>query len=204
MKALPMKKILFSALVLTGVASQAHAQSDHFPYWYIGANLGYSSHQDSDWGSGNDIEYDSGYSFSTSLGYRPESLPNARFEVEAMYQTHPIDEVNNASNEGDSNISAIMFNAYADLGDEMGWNPYIGAGIGGARVALDSNTVPVDDSEHVFAYQVKAGLAYRPSIMYNLDFTLGYRFFNTTDAEIAGTDLDTMSHSVEIGTRMQF
>lgn len=201
-----MKKLV-AATALAAIimaANAAQAQEERFPRWYIGANAGYSDHQDSDWTTGNDIGYDAGYSFSVALGYRPVSAPGARFDIEGVSQMHEVDTVGSASATGDLSNTALMFNAYYDFGDEYGWNPYLGAGIGASRVELDSTTLGVDDSQHVFAYQFKAGVAYRPDIMYNVDFLMGYRFFGTTDADIAGVDLSNTTHSLELGTRLHF
>ena len=56
-------------------------------------------------------------------------------------------------------------------------SPYLGAGIGVARVSLDgytsSGTLIVDDSDTVFAGQLSAGVLYALNEQVSLD--LGYR-----------------------------
>ena len=83
-----------------------------------------------------------------------------------------------------SSMSAwlLLANAYVDLGTYYGFTPYLGAGIGGARVQWDDltntvagvTTVHDGDENWRFAWAVMAGTSYCLTDALKLD--VGYRF----------------------------
>src|SRR5690606_23219142 len=76
----------------------------------------------------------------------------------------------------------LMANAYVDLGTYRGITPYVGAGIGGARIKWDNldNTIGPDTWTHKgsknwrFAWSLMAGASY--CLTQNLQLDAGYRF----------------------------
>jgi len=76
----------------------------------------------------------------------------------------------------------LMANAYVDLGTYYGFTPYVGAGIGGARIKWDRlrNTIGDDDFYHDggkewrFAWSLMAGTSY--CLTQNLQLDAGYRY----------------------------
>lgn len=119
-----------------------------------------------------------------------------------------------------SSFSALLLlaNAYVDLGTYHGITPYIGAGIGGARVKWDTlrNTVNGVVTEHEgsanwrFAYAAMVGASY--CLTKNVKLDAGYRFSRIEGgkmfgyAPIAGPGFDDgiNTHEVRAGLRYQF
>jgi opacity protein-like surface antigen len=118
------------------------------------------------------------------------------------------------------NTFLLLANAYVDLGTYHGITPYIGAGIGGARVEWDNlrNEIPgLPPVEHEgsanwrFAYAVMAGASYCLTNKLKLD--AGYRYSRIEGGrmfEIApgnpgpGFDGGFDTHEVRGGLRYQF
>ncbi|RUU88442.1 MAG: porin family protein [Mesorhizobium sp.] len=118
-----------------------------------------------------------------------------------------------------SKMSALLLlaNAYVDIGTWHGITPYVGAGIGGARVKWDTvydpNTTETNPgaSNWRFAYAVMAGASYCLTDKVILD--AGYRFshiqggrmfeFDTSSAG-PGFDHGFNTHEVRGGLRYQF
>lgn len=112
----------------------------------------------------------------------------------------------------------LLANAYVDLGTYYGVTPYVGAGIGGARVVWDDlrNTVAGVTTRHEgtsewrFAYALMAGASY--CLTQNLNLDVGYRYSNIQGgrmfeyAPIAGPGFDDGIdiHEVRGGLRWNF
>lgn len=193
-----------TALLLSAVVVPAAAQAkEQFPYWYVGLSGAVVDQQRSDWGNGTKVDYDTGGSISGSLGYRLPVAPNVRIEIEGLGMWNDISKISGVTASGSVDIGAGMLNAYYDLrmaGSR--WLPYIGFGAGIAKVTYDDTYAT---SRYVPAYQAKIGVAYRPEIFYDVvELTFGYRFFGTSDADIRGSKLSIMNHSLEAGARFDF
>jgi opacity protein-like surface antigen len=119
----------------------------------------------------------------------------------------------------------LMANAYANLGTYHGITPYIGAGIGGARVNWDDLENAISGgptnrhkgtSSWRFAYALMAGASY--CLTHNVDVDLGYRFTHITSGRMFeeyapdGTDIGVGPgfdggmnvHEVRLGLRYNF
>lgn len=191
------------AALIGYTACDANA-AEAFPRWYIGLTGKVVHQNSSDWGANNSVDYDTGHGFSGALGYRPFSLPNARFELEGTYSRNDVSTIGAVPRSGSVDMGAAMFNAFYDfISPGSRWKPYIGVGAGYARVSFED---PTDtNGKYVPAYQAKIGLAYSPEIFYDVvDLTFGYRLFGTGDAEIRGNDLSVLNHAAEIGARFNF
>lgn len=150
-------------------------------------------------------------------------------EYRAKATFHGIDRNNAAStsNDYDGLKSEWLFltNAYWDIGTHRGFTPYIGAGIGAARVTLDNFTDTNENtggyhwsgsnSEWNFAWAIHAGFSY--DLASDLKFDMGYRFthlgdgktgaFQTYDGTPSPSPLileDLYSHDIHIGLRWAF
>ena len=118
-----------------------------------------------------------------------------------------------------------MANAYAYLGTYHGITPYMGAGIGGARVNWDDLENAISGgptnrhkgtSSWRFAYALMAGASY--CLTHNVDVDLGYRFTHITSGRMFeeyapdGTDIGVGPgfdggmnvHEVRLGLRYNF
>ena len=117
-----------------------------------------------------------------------------------------------------------MANVWFDFNPGSPWSPFVGGGLGVARISLNdvaitsltllgvpiplASPVPLaDDDDWVFAYQVGAGIGYE--VTPTTTISLGYRFFATADPDFTGVDgtpfdAEYRSHNIEIGLRISF
>jgi len=162
--------------------------------------------------AGSETDYDSGFTGGIALGYAFSDRQrwgagiwnNVRAEAEVAYSESDLDNGGGANTE--LTLSNYMFNLYYGCPTPHKWKPFIGGGIGAADVNFDGEAL-IDDDDTVFAYQLRAGLAYELSP--NIETTLGYRFLDTEDPELRSAagqrfDTETRSHAVEVGLRLRF
>ena len=195
---------------LAAAASDARAQLS-LPDFYIAAGAGGTVLEDTDVRSpllDFETEPFPGYTLNGALGLDFGLL---RVEGEVYHSRYSIDDINSAgfdtNAEGSFKTLAGMANIFIDIPVPF-VNPFIGAGIGRARVDADDirfqNVDIVDDDDTVTAWQARAGFAF--GILPLTDLTLGYRYFVTDDLNLDnGVDVDKLkSHSVELGLRVTF
>ena len=138
-----------------------------------------------------------------------------RVELEYSRRSNPLDQVKfvEGSFNGGGNITAdsLLVNFIGVFHDGSRWSPYVGLGIGAARVEAVSLKVgewPMSNSSAVvFAYQVGGGIDFALSEHLNLD--LGYRLFSSskpkfTDATGQKFEMDYLSHTAVLGLRVGF
>ncbi len=204
------------------VKKATHTPSFPHSNWYIDVSGGVTSQSDSDVSNSatsSEFSYDKGFSFSAALGYRPEAKHSAlgymRFEAALGYQQAELDSdgvLPAAGVTGDLSTYSLMLNSYYDFRNATGFVPYIGAGLGVARVSLkDATRVNVsDDSSILPAYQLLTGFSIEPKSLPYTTLHLGYRYFNTLgDAEFldstgANIEVEQASHNFEGGVRWHF
>lgn len=217
--------LAFSASLLA--ASAAFAQSAPVPSWYVALGTSVNFVEDSTYAEKTGtapirgtLETKDGYGITGALGYRPRNTgtlaDNLRFEVEIGTRSNETDKFVSS---GSGTITAfsedvvadtLMANMYLDMNLGPNWRPYVGAGIGGARVKLESNSLNINDEDMVMAYQGMAGLYYTPTSFPAADIGLGYRYLGTSDPNFninsSGRRIDAeySSHSLEVGTRLYF
>lgn len=203
-------KIVNGAVVaglVTLMAPAAHAQDAG---WYVGAEVGANFARDADTsynGVTRDLEYDTGFGL---LGQVGRYLPyNFRVEAELGWRRNDMDAWNGASIDGDTNVLSLMGNLYYDIPTGTALTPYIGVGLGGAHVTMDSRRagLSVDDDANVWAYQGIAGVDYR--LNDRLSLKADYRYFATDDFDMKvsnGTTSDSeySSHNVMVGFTYRF
>lgn len=203
-----------TAGVLFILASGALAQDTNPKPWYvaIGAGGAWYSDQGVSGISGGDINADTGYTGNVSIGRYLDDIRVLRLEVETVYDN--ADANNFAGSKLGGNISnvGVMLNFLYDIHTDSNWIPYFGGGLGYAHVNMDNLTqlgaVVLDGTDDVFAYQVKAGIAYQfnPAMA----VTVGYRFFATQNLSFGGQPGGTVKtdplkiQSAELGFRFHF
>lgn len=158
------------------------------PGWSVGAEGGATFLNDSSDsftppGNGFHSSYETGWLGGLTLGYLFAN--GLRVEVEVRHAENDYDKKTIASGSFSVNAkiktTALMGNAWYNFNPNGSWHPYVGAGIGVAR--LDFSTPGFSDNLTAPAYQVGAGIAW--------DFTdrltgdIGYRFFATEDTRFA-------------------
>lgn len=202
---------------------------------YVGADVGFSGIRDADIDLvgaaeiAHRMEFDSGLAYGFQLGY---GFSGPRIEVDLRRRENDVDEFGPASGVADGTGSidstSLMFNALYDFKIGSKLFPYIGLGVGGARVKADkvrkrvsapNRTGVVDGDDRVFAWNLIVGAAYK--VTDSLSFKLDYRFMRTDDirygygvgCNAAGAscvfngDLDEddyQAHNISVGMRWEF
>jgi outer membrane protein OmpA-like peptidoglycan-associated protein len=199
------------------LALPAAASAQTTPEWlagvYLGGGLGWNMAEDSEiegTGLNGDVEYDDGWAGFFTFGGK---LFWFRGEGEFGYRANQVDSVSGIGDAGgDAKVLSYMGNLLLDIPTGSSWTPYIGAGIGGARVDLDSVSLPaagvtVDNDETGWAWQAIAGVTYQ--VNDNLGIFADYRYFDTEDIQYRASngtrfETDYSAHTVSIGLRYLF
>ena len=214
------RKFLLSVSTLTALAffagTSAHAQDDKMQMsngddrgWYLSGMVGLNKPNDSDIdGAGIAAEavFDWGPAALAGIGFDFGS--NWRAEIEAGYRDSDLDNISGTSSDGDTETLSMIANLLYDINIDSKFEPYIGAGLGMARVSADGftpvSTTSVDDDDYGYALQAAAGVAY--PLNESLKLTFDYRFLSVqsldyTTASGVGVDADYNDHSIFIGLR---
>ena len=202
------------ALLAMLLPSAAWAQGSG---WYVAGGLGASFPNDVDIGATVTAELDTGILGTAAVGASGGAFGNFRVEAEVLYNTNDVSTlsvagVGSVNAGGDISTLGLMVNGYYDFDTDSKWKPFIGGGIGGANVSINSLSAggaQLDDDAWAFAYQVKVGVAYE--FTQALAGTLGYRFFGTDDPDFvdssSGAAFSTdgiQAHVIELGMRYRF
>lgn len=138
-----------------------------------------------------------------------------RIELEYSRRSNPLDRVKfvEGSFAGDGTVTAdsLLINFFGVFRDSGRWSPYLGAGIGAARIEASDLRVTgqpmAGGSAVVLAYQLGAGLDY--ALTDTLSIDLGYRFFGSSRPTFDEANGDTFgmnyfNHSAVLGLRVGF
>jgi len=138
-----------------------------------------------------------------------------RIELEYSRRSNPLDRVKfvegSFTGGGDVTADSLLINFFGVFHDKGRWSPYIGAGIGAARIEASDLKVTgqpmANGSAVVLAYQLGAGLDFALTGTLSLD--LGYRFFGSTRPKFTEANGDTFemdyfNHSAVLGLRVGF
>jgi len=193
-----------------GIAPSAQAQ------WYVSGNVGAMIVNDSDVSgsqgtasANGTIEFDTGYGVSGALGYTFGSI---RAEAEVSYSKADMDKISGTATDGTTTVSgsgkidgdvsalAFMVNGWYDFDTGSKWVPYVGGGLGMAKV--ESTILSAESDDNVLAYQVGAGVGYK--LTENTTATLGYKYFGTSDPNFDGVDAEVGTHNFTVGVRLAF
>ena len=155
---------------------------------------------------------------SASLGwdFAPGSVVGeGRIELEYSHRSNRLDTAKFVEGgvpaAGDLTADSLLVNCFGVSRDYGRYVPYLGGGVGVARIEASSLTVtgqPLGSgSSIVFAYQFGAGVEYALTDRLNLD--IGYRFFGSsrpkfTEAGGKTVEMEYLSHSALIGMRFGF
>lgn len=212
-----MSKSIRNAILIGVLLAASETAWSQTAKWYVGGSLGVASLNDVDvTQAGLDFttDFDLGQAFSLSGGriFRDFRAEGELFVSASDFSSLSSPGLGSASASGTLTTMGLMLNGYYDFPTDSKWKPYIGAGIGFTEIDIDSlaaNGVFIaSDNDHVFAYQAKAGIAYR--ITPAVDVSLGYRYFATGDADftdVTGTDFSAdgaQLHAVEVGLRYRW
>lgn len=197
--------------------------------WYLRGDIGITNQQIKNLTNVQDVSnsvqnvglgFDSSGLFGLGIGYNWNEW--LRFDLTGEYRSranfHGSQVITSGGNtytdeySGSKSEWLFLANAYVDLGTWGGFTPFIGAGVGGARVTIhgfqDVCTVCAggsvafgdDHSQWNFAWALHAGLAYK--ITRNTTFELAYRYVNLGDAQSG--DLYAYDGTNNINNPMKF
>jgi opacity protein-like surface antigen len=123
------------------------------------------------------MEFHPGYTFGGVLGY--DFGNNLRMEGEISYRENQIRT--GGGEDPQAATSGMMFNGFYDVLLTKPLYLYVGGGLGVATAQLKTISLgqSINTSETAFAYQLEAGFSY--NIRPNVNFSLGYRFFDAAD-----------------------
>ena len=164
------------------------------------------------------LEYQPAPSGSVVLGWELEpgsNIGEGRVELEYTRRSNRLDQAEfsegKVSAEGDLTADSLLFNAFGVYRSSSVWTPYLGAGLGIARITAADLSVtgqPLsDDDALVFAYQFGVGADIAITDFLTLD--LGYRLFSTAKAKLRNANgeefkMEYLSHSAMLGLRLSF
>ena len=171
-------------------------------------------------GISGDVDFKAGYQFGGALGLRINQI---RFELAAQYRTADVEggTLNGVGfgTDGEIDVLSGFFDVIYDFEFDFPVVPYLGAGIGVARLdmkAVERNVLPpplvIDDVANEFAWNLLAGLSI--AIAPGTEFFIGYRrvqLFDdvTFDAEFPGLlsgdfEMDYSTNEFSGGLRYTF
>jgi OmpA-OmpF porin, OOP family len=209
-------KTVALAALMAGAAGAAHATEG----WYGRADVGYSTDGQTDlgidsggwnWGTSN---HENDWTQHLGLGYAFQN--GFRLEGELGHRFNQMEATTNFDQGGDVHAWSAMMNLFYDFNRGGGIEPYIGLGVGAARINMNgADDIPpphyyFDDEATVLAYQGMVGLAF--AITEQLDLDVGYRYFVAEGIEFdsftpGGPDdgeADYEQQAVTVGLRWQF
>ncbi|MDH3575292.1 MAG: outer membrane beta-barrel protein [Desulfobacteraceae bacterium] len=154
-----------------------------------------------------ETEFDTGMVLEGAVGY---DFGMFRAEGEIGYRKNDVDKFSafglSVEGNGDVDTLSFMINGYFDIETQSGLTPFIGAGIGYAKISANDWSVGGIDigseDDSVFAYQLGLGLGY--SVTKNWIIDIAYKYFATEDPDFEGTEAEYDSHNITIGFRYAF
>ena len=182
-----MKKMLLAGTAGLAMVAGAPAMAEpNGPY--VAGDIGWHSPStDAEFCTGAtcvdaDVELDGGAVLFGRFGTRLN--PAFRLEAELGQRWGQIDTVSGVAptDDTDANATSLMANALFDFGSGRA-RPFIGAGVGWARVTLDDGTDSLDDSG--LAWQLLAGLAMATGPRGNFDINVSPEATITVSASFA-------------------
>jgi OmpA-OmpF porin, OOP family len=163
---------------------------------------------------------DTGWAVNGEVGYAGLFIPQFRVEGEVAYRSNSVSSIDitfpptiNFPATGHINSLAFMANGYYDFLNSTAFTPYLGGGVGAARVSLDSiaftaaPTVTTSGHDWQFAYQAIGGVRY--NFTPNWDLHVEYRYFATLDPKFSffgapKTSTQYHTHNVMAGIAYHF
>lgn len=186
-------KTLLLASVFAASALTASAAAAQDSGWYVRGDIGGTFESEIDGSPNRDL--DEGLALSLGAGYQVN--PNLRLEGELAHLQGDV----SGPLGGDAKVLGGFANAYYDFNPGGQWKPFVGAGLGFAKVDVDSGAI--DDDDTGFAWQVKAGVAHDFSD--RLTGEIAYRYVGVNGIEAGAgptrVDGDYAANAVTVGLR---
>jgi opacity protein-like surface antigen len=164
--------------------------------WYLRGDIGYRFNNDFDRARNLDNppamhnpDFDNNtWVFGAGVGYKMDWFrADLTFDVSTTAKLHANSIIRDDDFRAKVDTVTGLVNAYGDLGTWWGFTPYVGAGVGFARLKADGFRIPSQhagvshsDESWNLAWAVMAGVSY--SISPNFLIDAGYRHINMGDA----------------------
>ncbi len=198
-----MKKLLVTIFAI-GLMVPAAARAQN---WYVTADGGVALLNDStsteSGGFSYNSEFNAGFLLDGGIGY---DFGSVRAEAVVHYQKTNLDKIEDMSAGGDVSGTAVMMNGYYDFKTGYGFEPFITAGLGWAKVKANDVKVGgvflVDADDSVFVWQVGAGVGIAVTDTAFVDLT--YRYFATSDPTFDSIDSEIKGNNFSLGIRYNF
>jgi len=163
------------------------------------------------------VNTETGFGINSAVGYQFE---DARVELNLGYNRNTVDgvSINDAAEvpvDGRFEVWSVAANGYYDISTGSAWRPYIGGGVGVAKLAADDVEVDIpvvgqatlDDSGLGFIFQAQAGVAY--DFSQTASAFVGYRLQGVPGTQFTVEDVDfdadtVFIHSIQAGGRFRF
>jgi len=152
----------------------------------------------------HDIVTDYGFNGMVAAGLAYKA---GRVELSGGYNYMKFDEekINGApatALNGSINAMSLLISAFFEGNSDGAISPYIGGGVGAARVAIDSGMLAAKKGTG-FAYQVGGGINLNMGDSFSVD--LGYRLLGVTNVSLGNFDADSvLFHNANVGLRFIF
>jgi OmpA-OmpF porin, OOP family len=204
---------LITAVSAASLAAAHPVSADErAPALYLGLGAGGNFMPDANIdgaGIGTEADYDTGLAGAITLGFRRADGFRSEFEVSA--RTNDADKLRGmGSADGDVDALTFMGNILYDFQRFGSLKPYVGGGIGLARVRFDGvrpiGAGLINDHDLAFAYQGIAGLSFEVNDTFELFGD--YRYLRTSDLDFqeatTGTTVsaDYSNHTIMGGIRI--
>lgn len=196
-------KTVALAALMAGAGGVAHATEG----WYGRADVGYSIDASLDGDvDGDELKTDLEGDWMGGLGLGYAFQNGFRAEGELGFRYNEADgTLDGGDITGYARSWSAMANLYYDFNRGGTIEPYLGVGVGAARIGAGVDGFG-SDQDTVLAYQALAGLAF--SLTERLDLDVGVRYFTAPDAEftLAGSEAsaDYEHTAATVGLRWQF
>lgn len=191
-------KTVALAALMAGAAGVANATEG----WYGRADAGYAFDGQLDVDGVGAIDLDKEWTQHLGLGYAFDN--GLRMEGELSHRFHDMISDPPTLVDGDIHAWSAMANLFWDFNRGGGVEPYIGVGVGVARLNANATGAfpAVDGTDTTLAYQGMIGL--NAGLTDQLSLDIGYRYFVAQEAEIDGFAGDFEDQAITIGLRYQF
>ena len=208
-------KTVALAALMAGAAGVANATEG----WYGRGDLGWSWDGESEFSSsapGTEFSMTEQHDWSQHLGLGYAFANNFRLEGELGHRFNQLEDAEGPGAGGiiggDTHAWSAMANLFYDFNRGGALEPYVGLGVGAARINTQVDTIVpgirLDGEDTVIAYQGLIGFAVGLGEQWDLD--VGYRYFVADGAEIERVppgltfDQDYEHQALTVGLRYQF
>ncbi|MGH6950877.1 MAG: outer membrane protein, partial [Vitreimonas sp.] len=199
------------AALMAGTAGAANATEG----WYGRGDVGWSFDGESEFTANQNppnSDFDLGleHEWTQHLGLGYAMSNGLRFEGELGHRFNQYDD-QGIVDDGDVHAWSAMANIFYDFSKGGGLEPYIGVGVGAARLnsRVFDGGITLGEEDTVFAYQGMIGVA--ASVTEQLDVDVGFRYFKADEASFELNDgsgetfdMDYMHQAITVGLRYQF